>query len=777
MWDKAMWIGVPREEIREKQIYQGEMNGRFAYFVNSFSLEEAGELVIHISAASRYRLWANGVGVQSGPCRGDNFRQYYETIDVSPWLKIGENRLAVQVLCADRAYVANQMGEDAPLVSIASPSSQHRLAVEGVVKVRGAAGPVVTTGAAEWRVYLESAWKLEKQKGVSDNLGASVERIDFARALSGWREPGFDCGGWREAAVIEPVSDAGLFRAKVGFYTDFHMVERPIPLLMEREEDLCRLVDGAEMPESIRLAPGERRVLCFGTEYVRNGFPRFRFQSGKGGKAAFTYFERFVSREGEDGLRDDWEKGEIGGNGLRDEIALPGGELVYEPFWVRTFRFLQIELEAGEEELVFFRPGYHRTGYPLEAKSWVESSAEWVGKLYDMCLHTLESCMMETYMDCPFWEQMQYPMDTRLQALFTYVCSTDTRLAAKALEDFHCSKVPLGLIQGRAPSGYRQVISTFSLHYIFMLWEYYLRTGETAVLKRYRGDVDEILNYYEDRLDPETGLVGKPDFWAFVDWQRDWMENAGVPAALKTGPSALISLMVGRGLLVGADIVEATGRPALAEEYRARQRALCARVRALCWDEGRGMYREGPEFAQFTQHTQSWAVLNGMEKGEKARALLRRALTEEDVLACSFSTCYELFRACEEAGCYGLVKGQLDTWIGLIGQHCGTCPETPADSRSNCHAWSALPMYELLAVMAGIRRQGDGFLIAPRLDLVPDLRGELETEWGMLGFSYQRGEKGWEYRVRLPKGCKAVLARAGREPLALDEGENAGVLD
>ena len=39
MWDKAVWLGVPREEIEEKQIYQGDMNGRFAWYRLEFELE------------------------------------------------------------------------------------------------------------------------------------------------------------------------------------------------------------------------------------------------------------------------------------------------------------------------------------------------------------------------------------------------------------------------------------------------------------------------------------------------------------------------------------------------------------------------------------------------------------------------------------------------------------------------------------------------------------------------------------------------------------------
>lgn len=65
----------------------------------------------------------------------------------------------------------------------------------------------------------------------------------------------------------------------------------------------------------------------------------------------------------------------------------------------------------------FYRPQLLKTGYPLRPESEISSTAEWVQPIYEMCVRTLQDCMMETYMDCPFWEQMQYPMDTRLQAL------------------------------------------------------------------------------------------------------------------------------------------------------------------------------------------------------------------------------------------------------------------------------------------------------------------------------------------------------------------------
>ncbi len=58
-------------------------------------------------------------------------------------------------------------------------------------------------------------------------------------------------------------------------------------------------------------------------------------------------------------------------------------------------------------------------------------------------------------------------MDTRLQMLFTYAVSHDTQLARKALLDFHCGMRPEGLLPGKTPTAYCQVITTFSLHYVY----------------------------------------------------------------------------------------------------------------------------------------------------------------------------------------------------------------------------------------------------------------------------------------------------------------------
>ena len=147
--------------------------------------------------------------MQSGPCRGDRYRHYYETIDVSEYLVPGENVLAAQVLLCDHSYVKSQYGCDrAPLISVASLPSGHRLAVEGTVTdaegsiLTDAAGEAladVTTGTADWKVYLDDSFYLVAEPFISDNLGASIEHLDFAKIPTGWKTVSFDDSAWRTA--------------------------------------------------------------------------------------------------------------------------------------------------------------------------------------------------------------------------------------------------------------------------------------------------------------------------------------------------------------------------------------------------------------------------------------------------------------------------------------------------------------------------------------------------------------------------------------------------
>lgn len=403
-------------------------------------------------------------------------------------------------------------------------------------------------------------------------------------------------------------------------------------------------------------------------------------------------------------------------------------------------------------------PTYRKTGYPLPVESTVDSSTPWVKQLGDICLRTLQNCMLETYMDCPYYEQLQFIMDTRLQMLFTYAVSYDTQLAQKALLDFHCGMRPEGLLPGKTPTAYCQVISTFSLHYVYALWEYVAHTGDLALARRYRPAIDPILDYYDSKRD-ETGLVGKIGPWAFMDWQDDWKASSGVSPAYFEGPSTIINLMYAWALACGAKLCEGTGRPRTALEYRQRREEILEKIQALCFDEAAEMLREGPNCRQFTRHAQAWAVINGLFTPAQSRTALKNALA---CPPCSFSTSYEWFRALEQAGMEGEMRQSLDAWIGLIDRGNTTCPEEPHHPRSECHAWSALPLYEMMRTMAGVHPEAHQIVIKPHLYDLSDLSGTAITPSGPVHYCYQKCADGqWRYEVRLPGHTEGLFTAIG----------------
>lgn len=87
-WD-ARWISVPGEPLNAYGVY---------LFRKTLNLPSKPErYVVHVSADNRYKLYVNGHLVSLGPARGDIYNWNYETVDLSPWLRQGDNTLAAEV--------------------------------------------------------------------------------------------------------------------------------------------------------------------------------------------------------------------------------------------------------------------------------------------------------------------------------------------------------------------------------------------------------------------------------------------------------------------------------------------------------------------------------------------------------------------------------------------------------------------------------------------------------------------------------------------------------
>jgi hypothetical protein len=136
------------------------------------------------------------------------------------------------------------------------------------------------------------------------------------------------------------------------------------------------------------------------------------------------------------------------------DVFLPDGgpRRAFRPLWVRTYRFVQVDVTTAGEPLQLDDYTGTFTAYPFVQRATFRSPDATLGKIWDVGWRTARLCALETYMDCPYYEQLQYVGDTRIQALISLYVAGDDRLMRNAIEQFDDSRLPEGLTLSRYPS-------------------------------------------------------------------------------------------------------------------------------------------------------------------------------------------------------------------------------------------------------------------------------------------------------------------------------------
>ncbi|WP_373232348.1 family 78 glycoside hydrolase catalytic domain [Cohnella sp.] len=759
----------------------GSMEHRLVYFRRSFHVAEGVKprLAVDITADSRYRLFVNGRSVAVGPCKGDRHTQHYETVDVSSLLRPGDNVLAVQVLRypALEPFISGAGGpisvwrsQSAGLLVEASLRDEHDAELEPLHS-----GP-------EWKVYRHRGYRYVP-KPLIQWMGG-VEEVDGTGAPQGWQNPGFNDDEWAQALPFaETKGDWGLL-------SPWNLVPRPIPFLYEEERTFVKVTRsegiGPEQAEKLmagatfQLAAGCKLALELDAGELTTGYLTVGVRGGRGSVIRMLCSECYEDPSSSAMRRIKGNRADANGKlmGEYDVYRVAGHAdqrsiEVYEPFWFRTFRYVQLEIEAGEEPIELVSFTYQETGYPLEVKGEFRCSDEELNMIWELSVRTLKRCMHETYEDCPYYEQLQYAMDSRLMMLFTYYVSADDRLPRRTIADFYRSRQPSGLLQSRFPSVEPQIIPSFALYWVDMLAEHYEFFGDRELIAAYRPALIELMDWYDARL-TDSGIVGVTSdrYWTYFDWVEAW--PLGAPPESKDRPMYLLSLMYAASLRKAAWLLEETGWSDAAGEMLARADSMCGAVRRLAWSEERQLFRDLPDTEIYSQHTQIMAVLAGTVIGEEARQLMERTLREPiHLVTLPFS--FLLFQALKKTGLHHQAFGLWDRWRVFTKQGLTTLPETEVNPRSDCHAWSAVPLAEFPASFLGVTPAEPGFKtisIEPwpgklkwAKGSIPTVQGTVEVEWELEANDFQLRVKlpdGVSARVKLPDGTESTLQGAGR---------------
>lgn len=720
MFDKSManWIWVTSWNPEDKEI------PRIIYFRKNIELSKVpSELKIQISADSRYKLYVNKQLIEIGPSKGDKFIWYYDIVDIAPYLKAGINTLAVIVL----RY---------PLDHTKGNHGIYRTETPGFFlcgEYQEECGDIIDISSNQtWKCYKETSIHIISESTSFAPLQILEEAAGNIESF-GWMDDDFNDQEWENAvlydsfAISKAVSPGNLTPRTIPYMNKILRKFDGVAAIKVSESDEIAWNQMLRGERSIAVKANSEEIIEINAGELMTGFLRLAVAGGAGATIQILQSEGYVQPETAESLQSDLPKKadrmdikhghlhgftdtyQVLGLGIKEKLE------VYEPFWFRTFRFIQIKIQTAKEPLIIESFDYLETGYPLEVKTWVRTSDVSLDKIWDISERTLRRCMHETYEDCPFYEQLQYAMDTRSQILYTFNVSADDRLARKCYDDFKRSQRYDGMINCSYPNYGPNIIPGFSIYYILMLYDHMMYFGDKKLIKYHMPTIDGILNYFDSTL-TEEGLVGKNGglnlkdaYWSFIDWTTQWKETTGVPRAILKGPITMESFLYAMGLHHAAKLASFIGREGIAEEYESRAGKVIEAVKTYCMGAN-GMIQDGPGIEEYSQHCQIFAVLTDTLDIEAGRKNIIETLNHKlDYAQCSVAMAFYLYRALEKVGLYERTNELWDLWRDMLKRNLTTCVEDGLEERSDCHAWGALALYELPAVVLGVRPVAPGF--------------------------------------------------------------------
>lgn len=768
--DEAAWIwhpafGNPKAPSRAEFFSGGWREPVLLRFRKTFEAT-AAPVTLHVSADERYELFLDGKRIARGPDRSDVEHWSYATYELT--VAPGTHRLEA---------LAWSLGPYAPVAQLSWRGGF-------ILKADDKYDASLTTGKA--------AWEVARLTGCDFTPG-----IIFTGAQITAREcgPQWQEGDYVPAVVVRgPVPNAPFGESVAGW----KLFPSTLPDQIDRELNVGRVMavgqgtlgkddlvtaqhaGSADLPKWQSLIDGrESLVIPANTEQFvlwdlgdyYCAYPLCEVSGGRDAKISWGWAESlYLPKSEAKGQRD----GFIGKTfrGMTDTF-LPGGGAwrKFSTLWWRAGRWCLLSIKTGAEPLTLHSVTLDESRYPYENESRFDAGDDSLHGIIPLAVRGIQMCSHETYMDCPYYEQLMYDGDTRLELLTTDVMTRDDRLVKRAIELFDHSRRNWGFVNERFPSYLPQHSPTFSLIWALMLHDYAWWRNDPAFVKARAIGLRSMLEHFEPYVN-EDGLLADLPGWPFMDWVPEWgIGNA--PDGAK-GVSSVNNLLYVLALRQSAEVEDSLGEPLLAQRLREKATRTAAAVRSKFWVESRGLMADNLAHTEFSEHGQCLALLSDTLTGDEARRCFDQLLAAKDLKRATIYFSFYLLETWQKFGRGDLIVARMDFWKDLVKQGLKTPVEMPGDTRSDCHAWGSHPLFHLHASVAGIRPASAGFRtvrIAPQPGPLPKLATRTPHPDGFVSVELNFKDGDCRGTVDLPVGITGIFVWGSKE-LALKGGVN-----
>ena len=742
-------------------------------FSCGFSTGEREEFLLHVSGDQRYELFLDGELLSRGPDRCDLAHWSFASYRVG--LAPGEHRLEAVVWWIGDLAPAAQVSHRGGFICAAEGLEDLLNSGTGSWKVRRVQGISFGPGLPGHYHVIGPSFVVDGREYFADAEAVDAAVIDrFEESDTGIVHP-----GWQ--LHPSPLPDQKKEKVRPGRVRAFleGSGSDPVPAEALVHPDLPAWQETIEGKGSLVVEPGRQVHAIWDLEDYYCGYLHLTLSGGAGSEVAIEWAESLFEPAEEEIPRCKGNRDQVEGKlfwGFGDRFRSDGGEdRAYTSLWWRSGRYVRISVSAGEQPLEIRDLFLEETGYPLELEGDFEAGyptgpdrmeeAPDLGAIVPLAVRGIQMCAHETFMDCPYYEQMMYVGDTRLEILALYTMSRDDRLVRRAIELFDWSRWKTGFVAERYPSDPYQLSLTYSMLWVSMLRDYVMWRDDLSWARMRLPGMRSLLEHFRLLLG-RKGLLERLPGWSFVDWVPEWRN--GVPPSGREGISAPINLLFVQALRHAAEVEEAVGEPSMAERNRRFARQVGDRLIQIFWAEEEGLLADDPEHEWFSEHTQCLALLNDLLDEEKRRRCWLGLLSRKDLCR---ATVYFSFYLLETFGRFGrgdLIVGKMRFWDRLVGRGFRTPVESPEPSRSDCHAWGSHPLFHFHATLAGIRPLRPGFqtvLVEPSPGPLSCIRSRLPHPRGEIDLELERDSRGGNLRIRigLPTEVDGLFRWQGRE--------------
>lgn len=746
----ARWIDTPGAPPQDYGVY---------HFRKTFDVTAVpARFIVHVSGDNRYELYVNGERASWGPARGDLAHWRYETVDIAGKLRSGKNVLAA-VVWNDGAYRA-----------VAQITNQTGF----LLQADDPANAAVNSGKG-WKCALDRAYSPQPIAGDQITGYHAIgphERLDAALYPWGWKLADFDDSAWKPAHEI----GAGGPRDSRDAPNRWMLVQRPIPLEEQTPEPplAIRRADGIASSgtfSTLTVPASTKAVLILDQAHLTTAYPEMTVSGGKGASISLRYAEAmYVRKNSKQGPAIKGNRDEIDGKkfyGYLDTYVADGGShREWRPLFWRTYRYIELTVETAAEPVTIESLRGIYTSYPFVTKASFHVNGgddEEIQRIISTGWRTARLCAHESYMDCPYYEQLQYAGDARIQMMVSLYMTGDSRLMRNGIEQLDSSRTAEGATYSRAPSQLQQYIPPFSLWWIGMVYDYWMYTEDEAFVKSMLPGVRAVLSFFA-RYQKASGSLGHVPWWNYVDWERSWPDGEA-PADPDGTSAAALDLQLLLAYRWAAELETKLGSAGLASEYTAAAAKLDATIQQTDWDPQRELFADQPSHKTFSQQVNTLAVMAGLG-ATRTHNVAEKLLTDPSIAQ---STIY--FRAytngiLRTSGLGDRYLEQLGAWRQMLSQGLTTWAEWNGDDvRSDCHAWGASPNFELLRTVAGISSAAPGFRmvsIAPHLGKLEGVSASMPHPRGSIRVELRRDGKKLTAEIELPAGVPGMFEWGGQ---------------